>query len=67
MAFLQRIINGGGHIIREYALGRKRMDLGVFFGEQRFAIEIKNRQTDRQNHPGAGNVNSETERSRKKG
>jgi hypothetical protein len=41
MAFLQRIINGGGHIIREYALGRKRMDLGVFFGEQRFAIEIK--------------------------
>ena len=27
MAFLQRIINGGGRIHREYALGRKRMDL----------------------------------------
>jgi hypothetical protein len=29
MAFLQRIINGGGKIHREYALGRKRMDLLV--------------------------------------
>jgi hypothetical protein len=48
MAFLQRIINGGGHIIREYALGRKRMDLGVFFGEQRFAIEIKMKEKDTQ-------------------
>ena len=26
-AFLQRIINGGGHITREYGLGRKRTDL----------------------------------------
>jgi hypothetical protein len=29
MAFLQRIINGGGRIEREYALGRKRMDLFI--------------------------------------
>jgi hypothetical protein len=29
MAFLQRVINGGGRIEREYALGRKRMDLFV--------------------------------------
>ncbi|MDD4893613.1 MAG: hypothetical protein PHH73_06390, partial [Candidatus Rickettsiella isopodorum] len=27
MAFLQRIINGSGKIHREYALGRRRMDL----------------------------------------
>jgi hypothetical protein len=27
MAFLQRVINGGGKIHREYALGRKRVDL----------------------------------------
>lgn len=27
MAFLQRVINGGGRIHREYALGRKRLDL----------------------------------------
>jgi hypothetical protein len=41
MAFLQRIINGGGQIIREYALGRKRLDLGIIFGPDKFAIEIK--------------------------
>jgi hypothetical protein len=27
MAFLQRIINGGGHIDREYGIGRRRIDL----------------------------------------
>jgi hypothetical protein len=40
-AFLQRIINSGGRIEREYALGRKRMDLGVIYKDQKFAIEIK--------------------------
>jgi hypothetical protein len=40
-AFLQRIINSGGRIEREYALGRKRMDLGVIYQDQKFAIEIK--------------------------
>lgn len=49
-AFLQRIINGGGRISREYALGRKRTDLLVewpttnkgFCGEiQRVVIELK--------------------------
>lgn len=50
-AFLQRIINGGGRINREYALGRKRTDLFIewplneakgFHGEvQRVVIEIK--------------------------
>jgi hypothetical protein len=28
-AFLQRIVNGGGHITREYGLGRKRTDLFI--------------------------------------
>jgi hypothetical protein len=40
-AFLQRILNSGGRIEREYALGRKRMDLGVIYKDQRIAIEIK--------------------------
>ena len=50
-AFLQRIINGGGRIHREYALGRKRTDLFIewpvdeaqgFYGEvQRIVIELK--------------------------
>lgn len=41
MAFLQRVINGGGTIHREYALGRKRVDLLVVFRAQRIVIELK--------------------------
>jgi len=41
MAFLQRIINGGGRIEREYGLGRGALDLMVEWGEQRHAIELK--------------------------
>ncbi|MBF0219983.1 MAG: hypothetical protein HQL49_10730 [Gammaproteobacteria bacterium] len=50
-AFLQRIINGGGRIQREYALGRRRTDLIIewpvdpeqgYWGEvQRIVIELK--------------------------
>lgn len=41
MAFLQRVINGGGKIHREYALGRKRADLLVVWRTQKFVIELK--------------------------
>jgi hypothetical protein len=41
MAFLQRVINGGGHIEREYAAGRGRMDLGIEYSGNRYVIEIK--------------------------
>lgn len=45
MAFLQRIINGGGSIHREYGLGRKRVDLLVVWPnlhpKQRIVIELK--------------------------
>ncbi|MEM1120093.1 MAG: AAA-like domain-containing protein [Bacteroidota bacterium] len=40
-AFLQRIINSSGDIIREYAANRDRMDLCVRFGQQKYPIEIK--------------------------
>jgi hypothetical protein len=49
-AFLQRVINGGGRINREYALGRRRTDLIIewptsdegFYGDvQRIVIELK--------------------------
>lgn len=44
-AFLQRIINGGGRVEREYGLGRKRTDLLVIWphpgGVQRGVIELK--------------------------
>lgn len=41
MAFLQRIINGGGRIEREYGLGRGALDLLVFWKDERHVIEVK--------------------------
>jgi hypothetical protein len=41
MAFLQRVINGGGRIEREYGLGRGALDLMVFWRDERHAIEVK--------------------------
>jgi hypothetical protein len=41
MAFLQRVINGGGKIHREYALGRKRLDLLLVYKKQKIVIELK--------------------------
>lgn len=44
-AFLQRIVNGGGRIEREYGLGRQRTDLLVIWnhpqGIQRVVLELK--------------------------
>ena len=40
-AFLQRVVNGGGQIIREMAIGRGRLDLGVHFGTEKYAVEVK--------------------------
>jgi hypothetical protein len=41
MAFLQRIVDGGGTIEREYGLGRGALDLLVEWRGQRHAIEVK--------------------------
>jgi type II secretory pathway predicted ATPase ExeA len=41
MAFLQRIVNGGGSIEREYGLGRGALDLLVEWRGQSYAIEVK--------------------------
>jgi len=41
MAFLQRIINGGGTLHREYGLGMRRIDLMIEFGGEKFCIETK--------------------------
>jgi hypothetical protein len=41
MAFLQRIVNGGGRIEREYGLGRGALDLMICWREERHAIEVK--------------------------
>lgn len=46
MAFLQRVINGGGQIDREYGLGRGALDLLVTWKGERHAIELKLRRDE---------------------
>ena len=41
MAFLQRVVNGGGRITREYAAGRGALDLLVEFGGEKHVFEVK--------------------------
>jgi hypothetical protein len=41
MAFLQRIVNGGGRVEREYGLGRGALDLLVEWRGARHVIEVK--------------------------
>jgi hypothetical protein len=41
MAFLHRVINGGGTLEREYAIGRDRMDLCLRYGQVILGIELK--------------------------
>jgi len=41
MAFLHRVVNGGGTVAREYAIGRGRIDLCVTLGAARLAMELK--------------------------
>lgn len=42
MAFLQRIVNGGGILRREYALGRKRVDLFIEWKKKyTYIMELK--------------------------
>lgn len=41
MAFLHRVVNGGGTIEREYAVGSRRMDLCVRYRAVTLALELK--------------------------
>jgi type II secretory pathway predicted ATPase ExeA len=41
MAFLHRVVNGGGTLEREYAIGRDRMDLCLRYGAVVLGIELK--------------------------
>ncbi len=40
-AFLQRVINGGGEVLREYAYGKKRIDLCIKFNNKKYPLELK--------------------------
>ncbi|MDR0371862.1 MAG: ATP-binding protein, partial [Prevotellaceae bacterium] len=41
MAFLQRIVNGGGQVIREMASGTGRLDLCLLYKDRKYPIELK--------------------------
>jgi hypothetical protein len=41
MAYLHRVVNGGGTLEREYAIGTDRMDLYLRYGAVRLGIELK--------------------------
>jgi hypothetical protein len=41
MAFLQRVVNGGGNIIREMAIDTDRLDLYVNYMDKKYPIELK--------------------------
>jgi Cdc6-like AAA superfamily ATPase len=41
MAFMQRIINGGGQIVRDMAAGTGRLDLCLIYEGQKYPIELK--------------------------
>jgi len=41
MAFMQRVINSGGQIIREYAASTGRTDLCLVYGGRKYPVELK--------------------------
>ncbi len=41
MAFLHRVVNGGGRLEREYAIGTRRMDIGLWYGDVVMGMELK--------------------------
>ncbi|MDR1666851.1 MAG: ATP-binding protein, partial [Bacteroidales bacterium] len=41
MAFMQRVINGGGQIVRDMAAGSGRLDLCLIYEGQKYPIELK--------------------------
>jgi len=46
-AFLQRVLNGGGEIIREMAAGTGRADLCVVYELEKYPIELKIRRSEK--------------------
>jgi hypothetical protein len=41
MAFLHRVVNGGGTLEREYAIGSGRMDICLRYGQVTLGMELK--------------------------
>jgi hypothetical protein len=52
MAFLQRVVNGGGQIIREMAAGTGRLDICIVYENHKYPIELKIRRGDKSRQEG---------------
>jgi hypothetical protein len=46
-AFLRRVVNGGGDVTRDMALDKERADLCIVYGDQKYPIELKILQNER--------------------
>jgi hypothetical protein len=55
-AFMQRIINSGGIIHREFSAARGRMDLVVEYGARRYPVELKIRYSTKTKAEGTGQL-----------
>jgi ATPase family associated with various cellular activities (AAA) len=53
-AFLHRVVNGGGTLDREYAIGSDRMDLCLRYGQVTLGIELKVQRDDGRNQLTSG-------------
>ena len=67
LAYAQKIINGGGQICREYALGKRRVDLFVTYKEQRFVLELKMKHGESTLSQGLEQVADYTDKARAEG
>jgi hypothetical protein len=56
MAFLQRVVNSGGRIEREYGLGRGSLDLMILWRGERHVVEVKLRRDERTLAKGVGQL-----------
>jgi hypothetical protein len=61
-AFLQRVLNGGGRLDREFASSRGRVDLCVHYQGQRYPIEVKIYCNERSLEEGLGQLGGYLER-----
>ncbi|MBI3923634.1 MAG: AAA family ATPase [Armatimonadetes bacterium] len=62
MAFLQRIVNAGGTIEREFAVGSGRADVVIRWGNEVYVIELKVRYDDETEAEGVAQLASYLER-----
>jgi hypothetical protein len=57
-AFLRRVVNGGGDVLRDMALEKERADLCVVYGDRKYPIELKILQNERSRSQSLNQISS---------